>query len=82
VYRDGLRTQGGLLDEVRELSGLQESLDKASSDTVPSSPPNFTQGVSQSIGKLKWITVVERSFDLRQASENFMNILLTHHRLR
>lgn len=77
----GLRTQNGLLDEVRELSRLQESPSKASSDTIPSLP-DFTHGVFQSIGKLERITVVECSFDLRQDSERFINIPLTHHRLR
>jgi hypothetical protein len=75
-------TQNGLLDEVCELSRLQGSPNKASSDTTPPLPLDFTHGVFQSIGKFEWITVVECSFDLRQASEHFINISLTDHRLR
>ena len=57
----GLRTQNGLLDEVRELSRLQRSPNRASLDTMSPSPPDFTHGVFQSIGKLEWI-IVEQSF--------------------
>jgi hypothetical protein len=63
--RYGLRTQNGLFDEVRELSRLRESPNKASLDTIPPSPLDSTHGVFQSIGKFEWITVVECSFDLR-----------------
>lgn len=40
----------GLLDEVCELSRLQGSPNEARSDTMPSSPLDFTHGVFQSIG--------------------------------
>jgi tRNA A37 N6-isopentenylltransferase MiaA len=46
-----LRTQNGLLDEVRDLTRLRESPNKASLDTAALSPANFTHGVFQSIGK-------------------------------
>jgi len=78
----GLRTQNGLLDEVRELSRLQGSPNKASLDITPPSPMDFTHGVFQSIGKFEWNTVGGCRFDSRQASENSINISLTHHRLR
>ena len=50
----GLRTQNGLLDEVRELTRLQGSPSQTSLDTTVSSPANFTHGVFQSIGKFEW----------------------------
>ena len=78
----GLQTQNGLLDEVSELSRLQGSTYTANLDTMSPSPLDFTHGVFQSIGKFEWITSVERSFDLRQASEHFINISLTHHGLK
>jgi tRNA A37 N6-isopentenylltransferase MiaA len=63
--RYDLRTQNGLLEEVRELSRIQGSPNKAGLDIMPPSPPDYTHGVFQSIGKLEWIPVVECPFDLR-----------------
>ena len=49
----GLWTQNGLLYEVRELSRLQGSPNKAILDTIPPSQLDFTHGVFQSIGKFE-----------------------------
>lgn len=53
----GLRTQNGLLGEVRELTRLQEAPNQASSDTMAPPPANFTHGVFQSIGEFEWTVV-------------------------